>query len=104
MMYVPNNSNDMWKAIGMLGGGLMRDNYDQRGQAKALENIQDLYIYDQNIGTIGSLQGVVDAKNDYDIAEKAYAGAVTDEDKKKYKSQMDAAHTKAMGIYGTLNH
>ena len=104
MMYVPNNSNnDMWKAIGMLGGGMMRDNYDQRGQAKALENIQDLYIYDKNMDTIGSLQGVVDAKNDYDIAEKAYAGAVTDEDKKKYKAQMDAAHTKATGIYGKLN-
>ena len=104
MMYVPNNSNnDMWKAIGMLGGGMMRDDYDQRGQAKALENAQDLYLYNTNIDTINSLQGVVDAKNDYEVANKAYAGAVTDEDKKKYQAQMDAAHTKAMGIYGTLN-
>ena len=104
MMYVPNNSNnDMWKAIGMLGGGMMRDNYDQRGQAKALENAQDLYLYNTNIDTINSLQGVVDAKNDYEVANKAYAGATTDEDKMKYKAQMDAAHTKATGIYGKLN-
>lgn len=104
MMYVPNNSNNnMWTAIGMLGGGMMRDNYDQRGQAKALENAQDLYLYNKNMDTINSLQGAVDAKNDYEVANKAYAGATTDEDKMKYKAQMDAAHTKATDIYGKLN-
>ena len=103
-IFIPYNpSTDVWRQIGSLAGGLMRDNYDQRGQAKALENIQDLSMYDKNMDTIGSLQGVVDAKNDYGVAEKAYAGAVTDEDKKKYKAQMDAAHIKATGLYGTLN-
>ena len=103
-IFIPYNpSTDVWRQIGSLAGGLMRDNYDQRGQAKAIENIKDLYMYDTNIDTINSLQGVVDAKNDYEVANKAYAGATTDEDKMKYKAQMDAAHTKAMGLYGTLN-
>ncbi len=88
MMYVPNNNNNMWTAIGMLTGGMMRDDYDQRGQAKALEGVQDLSIYKKNNDALGIMQSIVDAKTSHDNA--------TDQ------ASRDLEHQKAVDLYSKL--